>query len=194
MRKPPPRLVAVAVDVPDDDARGLDRGSDGRDVGVVRPVVADPGGRVQPGGLVGQVPAEAPGQRDRHRGGDLGGPGIGRPPAAFELAGGLLDERVPVVPRDGDPPRKRAAAAPGGLRGDDPPAPLLAGGRRLSAGRIGELARRDGVGDAERAGQLAGGLLAVPVLRHDVPVRWRVPTLAATLVMRQPEKRVEVLV
>ena len=109
------RLVAVAVDVPDDDARGLDGGGDGRDVGMVRRVVGHPGGLVQPLGLVDQVPVDAAGERDRHRGDDLGGLGVGCPPVAVELAVGLLDEGVPVVPRDGGPPRERAAAAPGGL-------------------------------------------------------------------------------
>jgi hypothetical protein len=124
MRKSAARFVAVAADVPDDDARGLDSGGDGRDVGVVCLVVGHPGGPVQPLGLVDLVPAGVADERDRHRRADLGRPGDGVPPVAAEVPAGHLDEGVPVVPRDSDPPRERAAATVLGFGDDDPPAGL----------------------------------------------------------------------
>src|SRR6266542_3983374 len=91
------RFVAVAADVPDDDARGLDSGGDGRDVGVVCLVVGHPGGPVQPLGLVDLVPAGVADERDRHRA-DLGRPGDGVPPVAAEVPAGLAVSAGEALP------------------------------------------------------------------------------------------------
>ena len=96
------------------------------------------GGLVEPGDLVFLHAVEVADDRDRHSPCELGGPRDDVPPERAEVPPGRIGEGVPVVQRDGHPPRERPAI--GLFRGDEPPALFLAEGGRLRPPRAVEPA------------------------------------------------------